>query len=69
MAAAQVELPFERQLYLQAERRVVAGVVRSRTAASWQRNSQKATVPQRRLRGSPDARLGSNPAFRPSEDH
>lgn len=26
MAAAQVELPFERQLYLQAERRVVAGL-------------------------------------------
>lgn len=29
MAAAQVELPFERQLYLQAERRVVAECVSS----------------------------------------
>jgi hypothetical protein len=44
MAAAQLERPFKRQLYLQAERRVVAGVVRSRTAASWQRNSQKTPV-------------------------
>ena len=59
MAAAQLERPFKRQLYLQAERRVVAGCVRSRTAASWQRNSQKGPVPQRRLRGSPDARFGS----------
>ena len=41
------------------DRPVMAGVVRSRTAASWQRNSQKAPVPQRRLRGSPDARFGS----------
>lgn len=39
----------------------MAGVVRSRTAASWQRNSQKGPVPQRRLRGSPDARFGSKP--------
>ena len=59
MAAAQVERPFERQLNLRAERRVVAGVVRSRTAASWQRNSQTCLVPQRRLQGSPDARFGS----------
>ena len=41
------------------DRPQMAGVVRSRTAASWQRNSQKATVPQRRLRGSLDARSGS----------
>ena len=44
------------------QRPLVAGVVGSPTAASWQRNSQKATVPQRRLRGSPDARFGSDPA-------
>jgi hypothetical protein len=44
MAAAQVELPVERQLYPQAERLLMAGVVRSRTGASWQRNSQKTPV-------------------------
>ena len=41
---------------------LMAGVVRSRTASSWQRNSQKATVPQRRLQGSSDAHSGSSPA-------
>ncbi len=44
MAAAQVEPPFERPLSLWAQRRLMAGVVRSRTAASWQRNSQKPPV-------------------------
>ena len=38
---------------------LLAGVVRSRTAASWQRSSRRAPVPQRRLQGSPDARFGS----------
>lgn len=34
MAAAQVEPPFERPLYLRGERRVMAGSVRWRTAPS-----------------------------------
>ena len=54
-----LDLALERKVSFWSERQVMAGVVRSRTAASWQRNSQKGPVPQRRLRGSPDARFGS----------
>ena len=44
LAATQVERSFERQLYLRTGRQVMAGIVRSRTAASWQRNSQMTPV-------------------------
>jgi hypothetical protein len=43
-AAFGVELTFKRQLFGSGDGLVMAGVVRSRTAASWQRNSQKTPV-------------------------
>jgi len=41
------------------DRRLMAGCVRSRTAASGQRNTRKPRAPERQLQGSPDDRLGS----------
>ncbi|WP_156480681.1 hypothetical protein [Thauera humireducens] len=54
MAAAQVELPFERQLFLQAERRVVAGLRLSAPPAR-ERCEPTATVSTR-----PDAAIGAS---------
>jgi hypothetical protein len=58
MAAAQVERPFKRQLYLRAERRVVAECVRRRTAASEKRNSRETRPADRQLCGSLYDRCG-----------
>lgn len=59
MAAVQVKPPHDGPLCLGAERPVVAGCVRSRTAGSWRRNSQKPSMHERQLQGNPDDSLGS----------
>ena len=61
MAAAQVELPFERQLYLQAERRVVAGSSQDRVQVGCRKPVIHDDPAREILAGSPTAGDGRLP--------